>query len=90
MIWAFCALWRVLAFVGGYTFSESVSVDAEHDSRVREVLLISCQGFLNVELFEFAERLIQQDVALQHFVDQSFESGMNQSSFPVSNLYASK
>jgi hypothetical protein len=29
-------------------------------------------------------------VALEHLLDQGFESGMNQSSFPVSNRYASR
>ena len=48
------------------------------------------QGFLYVELFELAQGLIQKDVALEHFLDQAFESGVNQSSFPVNNLYASR
>jgi hypothetical protein len=29
-------------------------------------------------------------VAFQHFVDQVFESRVNQSSFPVNNRYASR
>ena len=44
------------------------------------------KGLLYVELFEFAHRLIEKDVTLEHFVDQAFESGMDQSSFPVNNL----
>ena len=87
MICAFCAfLWRVLAFIGGYTFGEGVPVDAEHQGRVGEVLLVLHEGFLDVELFEFAECLVEKDAAFEHFVDQAFESGVNQSSFPVNSL----
>ena len=87
----FCAfLWRVLVFVGGDAFGEGVAVDAEDGGRVREVLLVAREGLLYVELFKLAHRFVEKDVALQHFVYQVFESRMNQSSFPVSNLYASR
>jgi hypothetical protein len=29
-------------------------------------------------------------VAFEHLVDEAFEAGVNQSSFPVNNLYASR
>ena len=43
-----------------------------------------------VELFEFAKGFIQKDVALEHFIDQAFETVVNQSSRPVNSLYASR
>ncbi len=61
-------------------------MDAEHGGRVGEVLFVFCERLFDVELFEFAERLIEKDVAFEHFVDEAFESGVNQSSFPVSSL----
>lgn len=91
MVCAFCAVWwRILAFIGGDAFGEGVPVDAEHDGCVGEVLLVFCERLFDVELFEFAERLVQKDVAFEHFVDQAFELGAHQSSFPVNNLYASR
>jgi hypothetical protein len=53
------------------------------------VLLVAREGLLYIELLEFADGLIQKDVAFEHFVDQAFEAIMNQSSFPVSSRYAS-
>ena len=87
----FCAfLRRLLSFVGGDAFGEGVAVDAEDGSRVREVLFVTREGLLYVQLLKLAERLVQEDVALEHLVDQAFESGANQSSFPVNNRYASR
>ena len=51
---------------------------------------MSGQGLFYIELFKLAHRLIEEDVTFEHFVYQAFESGMNQSSFPVNNLYASR
>ena len=65
-------------------------MDAEDSGCVGDVLLVTGERLLDVELFEFAERFIQKDVAFEHFVDQAFEAVMNQSSFPVSSLYASR
>ena len=65
-------------------------MDAEDDGGFGEVLFVTGKGFLDVELFKFADRFIEKDVAFEHFVDESFESGMNQSSFPVNNRYASR
>ena len=61
-------------------------MDAEDGGGVGDVLLVAGEGFLDVELLEFAERFIQKDVAFEHFVDQGFKTVMNQSSFPVNNL----
>ena len=65
-------------------------MNAEHGSGVGDVLLVTSERFLDVQLLEFAERFIQKDVAFEHFVDQGFETVVNQSSFPVSSLYASR
>ena len=87
MVCAFCAfLWRLLAFIGGNAFGEGVAVDAEDGGRVGDVLLVTSEGLLDVELLEFAERFVEKDVAFEHFVDQVFETVVNQSSFPVSSL----
>ena len=61
-------------------------MDAEDGGRVGDVLLVTGERLLDVELLEFAERFIEKDVAFEHFVDESFETVMNQSSFPVSSL----
>ena len=91
MICAFCAfLGRLLLMVSGDTLGEGVAMNPQHGRSIRDVLLVPRQGFLDVEFFEFAERFIQKDVALEHFVDQAFETVVNQSSFPVTNLYASR
>ena len=75
-----------LAFVGSHPLGKGVAMDAEHGGSVGDVLLVAGERFLDVELFEFAERFIQKDVTFEHFVDQTFEASMNQSSFPVSSL----
>ena len=61
-------------------------MDAEDGGCVGDVLLVTGERLLDVELLEFAERFIEKDVAFEHFVDQVFETVMNQSSFPVSSL----
>ncbi len=91
MVCAFCAfLWRFLFLVCGHALGERVAVNAEDGGGVRDVLLVPRHGFLDVELFEFAQGFIQKDMALEHFVDQAFETVVNQSSFPVNSLYASR
>lgn len=91
MICDFCTfLWRFLFLISGDAFGEGVAVNAEDGGSVRDVLLVPRQGLLDVKLFEFTEGFIQKDVALEHFVDQAFETVVNQSSFPVTNLYASR
>ena len=61
-------------------------MDAEHRGCVGDVLLVTGERLLDVELLEFAERFVEKDVAFEHFVDQVFETVVNQSSFPVSSL----
>ena len=91
MVCVFCALlWRILVFVGGDSLGEGVAMDAEHNRGLGEVLFVAGEGLFYVELFEFADRLIEKDVAFKHFVDQAFESGVDQSSFPVNKRYASR
>ena len=90
MVCIFCDflafLWRILVFILGDSLGEGVAMDAEHGGGVGDVLLVTGERFLDVELLEFAERFIQKDVAFEHFVDQAFEAVMNQSSFPVNSL----
>lgn len=91
VVCAFCAfLWRFLFLVSGDALGERVAMNAENGGGVRDVLFVPRHGFLDVELFEFAQGFIQKDVALEHFVDQAFETVVNQSSFPVISLYASR
>lgn len=61
-------------------------MDAEDGGRVGNVLLVAGERLLDVELLEFAESLVQKDLAFEHFVDEGFEAIMDQSSFPVSSL----
>ena len=75
-----------MSLVGSNSLGQRVAMDAEHGGRVREMLLMTREGLLNVELLEFTHGLIQKDVAFEHFVDQVFETVVNQSSFPVSSL----
>lgn len=49
-------------------------MDAERFGCLREVILVSRKGLLDVELLEFADGLGQQDFAVEHFVNQSFKS----------------
>ena len=87
MFCAFCAfLRRLLSFISGDAFGEGVAVDAQDGGRVGDVLLVAREGLLDVELLEFAERFVEKAVAFEHFVDQVFETVVNQSSFPVSSL----
>ena len=81
---------QLLAFIAGDALGEGVAMDADGCGGVGDVLLMPGEGLLYVELFKLAHRFVEKDVALQHFVYQVFESRMNQSSFPVSNLYASR
>ena len=65
-------------------------MDTEDGGGVGDVLLVTGERLLDVELLEFAERFIKKDVAFEHFVDQVFKAVVNQSCFPVSSLYASR
>jgi hypothetical protein len=50
-------------------------MDAERDGSVTDALLIARVSFLDVELLEFFERLVQQDVAVEHVLNDCFEAG---------------
>jgi hypothetical protein len=39
------------------------------------VLLVASQRFLNVEILKFADGFFEQNVAVQHVVDQGFKAG---------------
>ena len=65
---------------------QRVAMDAEHSGGVGDVLLVARERLLYIELLKFADGLFQKDVALEHFVNEAFESVVNQSSFPVSSL----
>ena len=83
----FCAfLWRVLILILRNALGEGVAMDAEDGGGVGDVLFVTGERLLYIELLEFAERFVEQDVAFEHFVDQVFETVVNQSSFPVSSL----
>ena len=91
MLCAFCAfLRRLLSFISRDALGEGVAVDAQDGGCVGDVLLVAREGLFYVELLEFAHSLIKEDVAFEHFVHQGFEAIVNQSSFPVSSLYASR
>jgi len=49
-------------------------MDAQRCSRKRDALLISREGLFDVKLFEFLERFIEKDVAVEHVFDHSFEA----------------
>jgi hypothetical protein len=83
----FCAfLWRIVGLVLGDALGEGVAMDAEDGGGVGDVLLVTGERLLYIELLEFAERFVEKNVAFEHFVDQVFEAVVNQSSFPVSSL----
>ena len=65
-------------------------MDAEDGGGVGDVLLMTSERLLDIEFLEFAERFVEKDMAFEHFVHQGFEAIVNQSSFPVSSLYASR
>lgn len=58
--------------VGIDAFGDCVAMDSERFGGVRDALLVPEEGFLNVQLFEFLEGLIQKDVAVQHVFDNCF------------------
>ena len=61
-------------------------MNAKDGGGVGNVLLVTGECLLYIELLEFAERFVEKDVSFEHFVDQVFETVVNQSSFPVSSL----
>jgi len=62
----------VLAFfrsIGIYAFRDRIAVNAEGFGGVGNPLLVTGEGFLNVELLELGNGLIKCNVAVEHVVD---------------------
>ena len=62
----------LLGAVGIDPFRDGIAVDAEGFGGVRNSLLISREGLLNIELFKLSQGLIKHDVTIEHFLDNSF------------------
>ena len=52
-------------------------MDAESIGRMTDALFVARVGLLNVKLLEFFERLVKQDVAIEHVFNYCFEAGAN-------------
>ena len=52
-------------------------MDAESIGRMTDALFVARVGLLNVKLLEFFERLVKQDVAIEHVFNYGFEAGAN-------------
>jgi len=63
-----------LFLVCGNPFGDSISVNSEDPGSFGKMLFVSGESFLNVELFEFAQGLGEQDLTIQHFFNQGFEA----------------
>jgi hypothetical protein len=50
-------------------------MNAEGVGGVGDAFLVSVVGFLDVELFEFFESFVEQDMTIQHVVNYCFEAG---------------
>src|SRR2546430_8748183 len=50
-------------------------MDAKRRSRKRDALLISSEGLFDIKLFEFLERFIEKDMAIEHVFNHSFKAG---------------
>lgn len=61
-------------FVGGDALGNGIAVNAQSLGGFGKVLFVSGKGLFDVEPLEFAYCLGQQNVAVEHFVDQSFKS----------------
>ena len=67
-----CALFFV---VGGDALGEGVSVDSQHFRCIRKMFSMPGESLLDIDLFKLRHRFIQQNLAVQHFIDQGFELG---------------
>src|SRR5947209_1208703 len=65
----------LLCAVVGDSLGERVAVDAERSGGAREMLFVSGERLLDVELLELGEGLVEHDLAVEHFVNQDFQSG---------------
>jgi hypothetical protein len=70
-----------------HALRDGVAVDAQSLGGFREMFVVSGEGLLNVELFEFTDRFGQQDVTIQHFVNQSFKSSAHVSQESPARIY---
>ena len=59
----------ILLVVGSDAFCEGISMDSEHDGRLRQVLFVLRQRLLYIELLKLADGFVKEDVTLQHLVD---------------------
>jgi len=64
-----------LSAIGIDSFGNCIAVDAESVGGVCDALSISRESFLNIELFEFCQSLVQHYPAIQHIIDHCFQAG---------------
>ena|SRR6185295_1366348 len=48
-------------------------MDAKYGGSVREMLIVSLQRFLNVDLFKFSHGFFEENTAIEHLFHQGFE-----------------
>ena len=63
-----------LLLVGSYSLGDGISMDSERPGSFGGVVFVAGEGFLDIELFEFVDCLGQQYVAVEHFINESFQS----------------
>jgi len=63
----------VLAFVLGNSLGDGVAVDTEGGGGFAQVVAVAFEGFLDVDLLEFGESFIEEDAAVEHFLDEGFD-----------------
>ena len=61
-----------LSAIGIHAFRDRVAMYPERRCGVRDPLFVARVGFLDIELLELFQRLIQKDVAIEHVFDDSF------------------
>src|SRR5882762_2786523 len=66
--------WSRLFLVRCNPFGDSISVNSQGLCGFGKMLFVSGESLLNIELFEFAHGLGEQDLTIQHFFDQCFEA----------------
>ena len=60
------------AVVVGDAFGKCVAVNSQIACRFGDVVGVSFEGFLDVDLFEFAHRFFEQDAAVEHLANKGF------------------
>ncbi len=67
---AFCLDRRPLFFlVGNDSLRQRVAVDAKDLGCLAEVIAMSDESSLNIDSFELVQRLLEQNLSVEHFVD---------------------